>query len=322
MFGRLVNPVSPAAGLTSAGVIPPGVIPPVLTPLTPDRTLDLASLERLCGLHLEAGAAALFVGGSTGETAYLTDEQRAHVLRAVIGTAAGQVPVVAGVIDMTTSRVIQHARTAEKAGAAGVVATAPFYAPTHPAEMAVHFRQLAAAVDLPVLAYDIPMAVHVKLPSALVVELATDGVLAGLKDSSGDIDGFRAVTEAVDVPSFHTYTGSETHADLAMFCGADGIVPGLGNVDPVGFVRLYNAARQGDWSAATAEQDRLRRLFGIISVGDRGRMGMYSSAIGAFKEALVQRGVLASATTSLPMIPLDDGEIAAVRAYLEEAGLA
>ena len=302
--------------------VPAGVIPPVLTPLTPDRALDLDSLERLCGFLLDAGAAALFVGGSTGETAYLTDELRSRVLQAVVGLAAGQVPVFAGVIDMTTARVVQHATTAEKLGADGLVATAPFYAPTHPAEIAVHFRTLRAAVDLPLLAYDIPMAVHTKLPGDLVAELADEGVLAGLKDSSGDIDGFRTVTTLVTEPRFRAFTGSETHADLAMLAGAHGMVPGLGNVDPHGFVRLYEACRRGDWVTATAEQDRLRRLFALIRVGDRSRMGMYSSAVGAFKAALVLRGVLAHPTTSLPMIPLDDAEIAAVRRHLEEAGLA
>lgn len=300
---------------------PSGVIPPVCTPFTPERELDVASLERLCGFLLDAGAAALFVGGSTGEAAYLTDDLRTRVLRAVVGFTAGQVPVVAGVIDMTTTRVIAHARAAQKLGADGLVATAPFYSPTHPAEIAVHFRAIRRAVDLPLLAYDIPTAVHTKLPADLVGELAADDVLAGLKDSSGNIDGFRAAIAATSgVPSFRAYTGSEVHADLALLSGGHGIVPGLGNVDPAGFVRLYEAARRGDWTAAMAEQDRLRRLFGLVAVGE-GRMGLYSSAIGAFKAALQLRGVISHATTSLPMVPLDESELAAVARLLEVAGL-
>jgi 4-hydroxy-tetrahydrodipicolinate synthase len=300
---------------------PSGVIPPVCTPFTPERELDVDSLERLCGFLLDAGAAALFVGGSTGEAAYLTDDLRTRVLQAVVGFTAGQVPVVAGVIDMTTARVIAHARAAQKLGADGLVATAPFYSPTHPAEIAVHFRAIRRAVDLPLLAYDIPTAVHTKLPAELVGELAADDVLAGLKDSSGNIDGFRAAIAATGgVPSFRAYTGSEVHADLALLSGGHGIVPGLGNVDPAGFVRLYEAARRGDWTAAMAEQDRLRRLFGLVGVGE-GRMGLYSSAIGAFKAALQLRGVISHATTSLPMVPLDESELAAVARLLEDAGL-
>jgi 4-hydroxy-tetrahydrodipicolinate synthase len=302
-------------------VVPAGVIPPVCTPLTEHRELDVSSLERLCAFQLDAGVAGLFVAGSTGEAAYLTDELRARALEVVVGVAGGQVPVFAGVIDMTTPRVIEHARTAEKLRASALVATAPYYAPTHPAEIALHFREVRAAVNLPLLAYDIPSAVHTKLPTDTVAELAADGTLDGVKDSSGSIDGMRAVLAAVDRPDFKVFTGSETLADLALLAGVHGIVPGLGNVDPHGYVRLYELCRAGDWSAATVEQRRLTRLFGLIDVGSTDRMGRYSSAIGAFKAGLVHRGVIASGTTSLPMVALNDAEHAAVRDFLVEAGL-
>jgi 4-hydroxy-tetrahydrodipicolinate synthase len=128
------------------------------------------------------------------------------------------------------------------------------------------------------------------------------------------------VLESVAAPGFRCFSGSETLADLGLFIGAHGLVPGIGNVDPHGYVRLYDAARRGDWTAAKAEQVRLRRLFQVIFVGDP-RMGRYSSAIGAFKEGLAARGVIAHATTSDPMIPLNNAERAAVRSRLAEAGL-
>jgi 4-hydroxy-tetrahydrodipicolinate synthase len=110
-------------------------------------------------------------------------------------------------------------------------------------------------------------------------------------------------------------------ADTALALGADGIVPGLGNVDPHGFLALQRAARRGDLKEAAAEQERLRRLFGMIRVGDPDRIGEYSSAIGAFKEALHQRGVIASPTTPVPMRPLDSAERERVARFLAEAGL-
>ncbi|REF37895.1 dihydrodipicolinate synthase family protein [Thermasporomyces composti] len=314
-------PPDPATEPESDEVLPSGVIPPILTPLTPERELDVSSLERLCTFLLDAGVAGLFVAGSTGEAAYLTDQLRARVLQVVVSFTARQVPVLAGVIDMTTPRVVDRARAAVRHGANALVATAPFYAPTHPAEIELHFRTLRAAVDVPIVAYDIPSAVHTKLPAELVTALAQEGVLAGVKDSSGDLDGFRDVARPAGAPSFKAYTGSEVHADLALLLGAAGLVPGLGNVDPAGFVRLYQAARRGDWTAAMAEQERLRRLSRIITVGDQRRIGRYSSAIGAFKSALVQRGILAHATTSLPMLPLNDVEVDAVTTHLRDAGL-
>lgn len=276
----------------------------------------MPSLERLSAFLIEAGMHGLFVTGSTGEVAYLPDETRYRALEVVAGVAAGQVPVLAGVIDTTTPRVIEHAKAAKAAGADALVATAPFYAPTHPVEFPGHFRAIRAAVDLPLVAYDIPVSVGHKLPTDVVLALTEDGTIDAVKDSSGDLDGLRTLLEA-DVRCF---TGSEVLADVALFLGSHGLVPGLGNVDPHGYVRLYEAARRGDWDTAKTEQTRLRKLFTLIHVGD-GRMGRYSSAIGAFKEGLVARGVITGGTTSVPMIPLNETERAAVRSHLADAGL-
>ncbi|TNC26964.1 dihydrodipicolinate synthase family protein [Amycolatopsis alkalitolerans] len=303
-----------------APVLDHGVVPPLCTPLTPERELDVPSLERLTGFLLDAGVHGLFVTGSTGEVAYLPDDARYRALDVVAGMAAGQVPVLAGIVDTATPRVIAHAHAAKAHGARALVATAPFYAPTAAVEFPAHFRAIRAAVDLPLIAYDIPGSVHAKLPATVVAELAADGTLDGVKDSSGDLDGLRTLLELVDAPGFRVFTGSETMADVAMFLGSHGLVPGLGNVDPHGFVRLFEAARRGDWTAAAAEQRRLRELFRMITVGGT-RIGPYASAVGAFKYALVARGIIAGRTTSLPMAALDDAEQATVRAYLERAGL-
>ncbi|PRX96992.1 dihydrodipicolinate synthase family protein [Allonocardiopsis opalescens] len=302
-------------------VLDRGVIPPLCTPLTPDGEVDDASLRRLVDFLVDAGVSGLFVTGSTGEVAYLTDRQRLHTLRTVVDAAAGRVPVAAGIVDTATRRVADHARAARDGGADALVATAPFYVPTHPAEIRAHFRALRSATELPLLAYDIPSFTHTKLPPGLVAELADEGAIDGLKDSSGDIDALRSVLEAVTAPRFRVFTGSETIADVGLRLGAHGIVPGLGNVDPHGYVRLQAAAEAGDWAAAEREQARLRALFGLIKAGDPARMGPYSSAIGAFKEGLRLRGAIAHATTSTPMVPLDGAERAAVRDHLAAAGL-
>src|SRR5262245_8955485 len=119
-----------------------GVIPPVCTPLDPRGQVDTASLARLVDHLIEGGVHGLFALGATSEVAYLTDAQRAAALEAVLKAADGRVPVLAGAIDTTTPRVLDHARTAAGLGADALVATAPFYTRTHPREIAAHFRHL------------------------------------------------------------------------------------------------------------------------------------------------------------------------------------
>jgi 4-hydroxy-tetrahydrodipicolinate synthase len=302
-----------------------GVVPPVCTPLTPDREVDVRSLLRLVDHLVEAGVHGLFLLGSTSEAAYLTDRQRRYVVEAVVAHVGGQLPVLAGAIDMTTPRVLDHVAAVTDAGADAVVVTAPFYTRTHPAEIARHYRLIAAASPVPVVAYDLPASVHTKLPSDLVLELAAEGVLAGLKDSSGDLGGFRTVVTGArvhpDITGFSVLTGSELFVDSALALGADGAVPGLANVDPHGYVRLDALCRAGDWDRARAEQERLCALFGLVGVGDPARMGGSSSALGAFKAALRLRGVIECAATAEPQVPLSADEVERVGKFLAGAGL-
>ncbi|ARF55036.1 dihydrodipicolinate synthase family protein [Streptomyces gilvosporeus] len=307
-----------------------GVVPPVCTPLDPHGEVDTASLTRLVTHLLDGGVHGLFALGSTGEVAYLTDDRRATALETVVKAADGRVPVLAGVIDTTTPRVLDHARAAAALGADALVATAPFYTRTHPREIAAHFRRLRAETGLPVVAYDIPVAVHHKLPLPVVQELAEDGTLAALKDSSGDDGALRRVLVALGgrtarpggpAPGFAVLTGSELTVDAALLAGADGVVPGLGNVDPAGYVRLYEAARAGDWARAAAEQDRLVTLFSMTDIGPEDAMGRSSAALGSFKAALWLLGVIDHGATAFPQIPLSREAVAEVGRRLTAAGL-
>ncbi|MBC3983346.1 dihydrodipicolinate synthase family protein [Streptomyces sp. AC536] len=302
-----------------------GVIPPMCTPLTPTGDVDTRSLAALTRRLLDAGVHGLFALGSTGEVAYLTDAQRRTALETVVEAAAGRVPVLAGVIDTTTARMRDHAAGAAASGADALVATAPFYTRTHPAEIADHFRRLRAGTELPLFAYDIPAAVHTKLTAAIVLPLAADGTLAGLKDSSGQVEEARRLLVAARDRGlgerFSVLTGSEMAVDGALLAGVHGVVPGLGNVDPHGYLRLYGHARAGRWAEAAAEQDRLAALFALTETGDPARMGGSSSALGGFKAALHLLGVIDCPATAAPQVPLEAAAVDRVRKFLDDAGL-
>ncbi|OON82824.1 dihydrodipicolinate synthase family protein [Streptomyces tsukubensis] len=307
-----------------------GVVPPVCTPLTSDQEVDVPSLRALVEHLVAGGVHGLFALGSTSEVVYLTDRMRELALKTVVEAAAGRVPVLAGVIDTTTYRVQEHIRAAADCGADALVATAPFYTRTHPLEIARHFRALRQTADLPLFAYDIPVSVHSKLPAALLRELAEDGTLAGVKDSSGDEGGLRRLLVELGghegrasgpLAGFSLLTGAELTVDAALLAGVDGVVPGLGNVDPAGYVRLYDAARAGDWGRAVEEQERLVDLFGMVDVGPEGEMGRSSSALGSFKAALNLLGVIECGATVQPQIPLSAESVARVADRLRAAGL-
>jgi 4-hydroxy-tetrahydrodipicolinate synthase len=287
-----------------------------------DGAIDVPSLENVTRHLLDGGVSGLFVLGSSGEVTHMTNTERDLVVQTVAGVNAGQVPVIVGAVEQTTNRVIEEAKRVIALGADSIVATSLYYAISNAQENNTHFRSIAAAVDVPVFAYDVPVRTHFKLPTDLLVELGRDGVIAGVKDSSGDDVSFRQLLIAAkDIPKFDIFTGHEVVVDGALLGGAQGVVPGLGNVDPAGYRRLYDAAVAGDWAKAAAEQDRLADVFEIVYTPKAGRMSGNAAGLGAFKTALQLMGVIKTNVMSAPMLSLDEDETAAVKVILERNGL-
>lgn len=298
-----------------------GVVPPVATPLRADRSIDHASLERLVDHLITSGVRGLFALGSTGETAYFTDAQRVEIVRTIVSATGGRVPIIAGAIELTAPRIAETARRLTAEGVDAIVTTAPLYTLNSPAEVARHFRAVAGRIDAPLWAYDVPVRVHTKLPLALLLELAADGVVHGVKDSSGDDVGFRRLVAANAEAGrpLQLLTGHEVVVDAMALAGADGVVPGLANVEAEGYVRLWDAAERGDWETARAEQERLNRIFDIV-FQPRGLSGD-ATGVGAFKAAMAARGLIDEAFMADTVESLDADAVASVREVLSRAGV-
>lgn len=299
-----------------------GVVPPICTPFTNDGEVDTKSLESLLRYQIDGGVTGIFALGTTSETGAMSDAQRKTVIETTVSAVAGEVPVIVGALGMSTPAVIEYAQQAESLGADGVVSLGPYYHKYSDDEIADHFRDVAKSVDIPIIAYNLPQMVQTNLSSAVVIELAQEGVIAGVKDSSGNEVGFRAMVTGTDhLPNFGAFTGAEMTVDYAMFAGAAGVVPGLGNVDPAGYRRIYDAAIASDWNTTRTEQLRLTDLYAICLQATPGRIGITAGLIGGYKTALREMGVIATNVMARPMRSLNDEESARIRVILETAGL-
>lgn len=298
-----------------------GVVPPVVVPQRADGSLDLEAYERHLDRMIEAGIDGLFFLGSSGQVAFLNEEQRLEVVREGMRINAGRVPVLAGCIDMQTDRVIEHARAMADLGVDAIVATAPFYAIPGPGVVERHFRTIHDAVDLPLFAYDIPVCVQTKLDWRMLARLGADGVLAGVKDSSGDDVSFRFLIRENDRLGhpLTLLTGHEVVVDGAYLAGADGSVPGLANIAPEPYVEMWREAEAGHWDRVAKIQDELADLMLITQVTTG--VGGYGAGVGAFKTALREMGIFATNLMPEPVAPLDGDNVAAIREVLASSGL-
>jgi 4-hydroxy-tetrahydrodipicolinate synthase len=298
-----------------------GVIPPVVTPRHADGSIDTASLQNLTKHLLDGGVSGLFVLGSSAEVPYMTNPERDLVVSTIAGANAGAVPLIVGANEQTTNRVIDEAKRVIDLGADAIVVTSMYYAIGNAEETETHFRTIHGAVDKPIFAYDVPVRTHFKLPTDLLVRLGRDGVIAGVKDSSGDDVSFRQLLIAArEIDNFDIFTGHEVVVDGALLGGAQGVVPGLGNVDPRGYRNLVDAAAAGDWAKAALEQNRIADLFEIV-YAPNGRVSGGAAGLGAFKTALQIMGVIESNTMSTPMPALNEEETTAIKVILERNNL-
>ena len=198
------------------------VITAMVTPFDRDGALDLDGTARLARWLVEQGNDALVVTGTTGEAACLTDEEQVEVWRTVRG--AVDVPVIAGSGTNDTRHAAELTARAAATGVDAVLVVTPYYNRPSQAGIEGHFRQVAAATELPVILYDIPVRTGRKVSSDLLLRLADEVPnIVGLKDAAGD-PGETARIVARTSDDFVVYSGDDSQTLPLLAVGAVGVI--------------------------------------------------------------------------------------------------
>jgi dihydrodipicolinate synthase/N-acetylneuraminate lyase len=224
---------------------PDGVIVPMVTPLA-DGEVDVTATTRIARHLIDGGVDGIFVLGSCGEGATLTAAARTAVITAARAELGRSVPLLVGVNETSTARAVEAARLAAGSGADPLVLTPPqYYTPSEPRATARHVELVGAAVGLPIMLYNIPHLTHNAIAAESLSALAAAGPVVGLKDSAADKAGFGRLLAAGHASQIKVYQGAERLSSDSLAAGADGIVPGIGNLFPALLVALHRAVRAG-----------------------------------------------------------------------------
>jgi 4-hydroxy-tetrahydrodipicolinate synthase len=233
------------------------------TPFDDTGELDRATLEWLCHRQIEGGAAALVVGGTTGEAPTLSRAEHDSIVRIAVAASRGRVPVIADAGSNSTSQAIELARDAEAAGADGILSVVPYYNKPTQAGMYAHFRAIAEATGLPVILHDIPARTVCGLADDTVVRLAQMPRVIGLNDATGDITRplrLRAVLGS----EFRLLTADDATA-LAYFAhGGDGCISVISNVAPGLCRAVHSAWAEGQIARAQQLAAVIARLSAVL----------------------------------------------------------
>lgn len=194
----------------------------MVTPFDDSGRLDIEAAVRLARWLTDHGTDFLVLTGTTGESPVLSDDEKIALWRAV--TEALTVPVVAGTSTADTAHSIELTKAARESGVAGILAVTPYYNRPSQAGVDAHMRAVSeAGGGLPVLLYDIPVRTGRKVAPELIVRLARDGVILGVKDATGNPAGSaQLISEAPD--SFELYSGNDGDTLALLAIGAVGTV--------------------------------------------------------------------------------------------------
>lgn len=244
-----------------------GVVVPMITPFGEDGDVDLAATEKVTE-HIIKGGASVFVLGTTGEAASISLQAKVRLVECVVRQAAGRRKVYAGIADNCLANSLEMSRQFACLGVDVAVAHVPYYYPLSEEDMAAYFERLADQSDLPVMLYNIPITTGMSIPVPAIDRLSVHPNIVGLKDSENNLERLQDATQRwKDRQDFVYMMGCSVLSDKALSLGADGIVPGAGNVTPSLFVALYRAATQGRAVQAKRLQACADQISGMFQKG-------------------------------------------------------
>ena len=226
-----------------------GVFPAATTQFDDKLNIDYTGTQRVQQALLDDGCHGLVLMGTVGEGNSLTAEEKRRVLKGAVEVAAGKVPVIAGVSELSTTTAAAFARDAEQLGATGLmVLPAMVYVPTA-RELEFHFRTVAAASGLPIMLYNNPPSYRVSIDLGTLGRLADVPTIVSLKESAPDSRRFTDIINAFG-DRFVLFAGLDDVAFEGLVLGAKGWVSGLTNAFPVESLQLYDALMKGDLERA------------------------------------------------------------------------
>lgn len=281
----------------------------MVTPFTAAGDLDVDGAQRLATHLVDAGNDGLIVSGTTGESPTTSDAEKEALLRAVLDAVGDRATVVAGAGTNDTEHTLRLVRTAERAGAHGLLIVTPYYNKPPQAGLLAHFRAAADATGLPVMVYDIPGRTGTPIATETLLRLAEHDHIVAVKDAKADLfAGSRVIAET----DLAYYSGDDTLNLAWLSVGAVGFASVVGHVIAADLAAMIHAYHSGE---VTKALEIHQRTLPVV----RGIMTHTQGCI-ASKAALRLLG-LPGGPVRMPYTDAEPETVATIRTDLQQAGI-
>ena len=282
----------------------------LVTPFHEDGSVNYEKLEQIVEEQIAGGTDCIIACGTTGEAATLSHEEHIEVIRFVCQVVNKRIPVVAGTGSNCTETAVYLSTEAKKAGADGLLLVSPYYNKSTQKGLKVHFSEVAKAVDLPILLYNVPSRTGAAIDVATVKALGQHKNIVAVKEASGNI-GYTAKLAAQCGDLVDIYSGNDDMIVPIMSLGGKGVISVLSNVMPKETHQMTQYCLENNFAAAAKLQleylNLINKLF--IEVNPI-----------PVKDALNQMG-MPSGPCRMPLYEMSDEHKAALHDALAAHGL-
>jgi 4-hydroxy-tetrahydrodipicolinate synthase len=286
-----------------------GSLVAIITPMQADGAVDFEAWTRLLDFHLANGTSGVVVGGTTGESATLSEAELRELTVRACAQLRGRMPVLAGAGTSSTAATVERVRWLSELPIDGLLIVTPAYNRPTQEGLYLHFAAAAAAARRPMLLYNVPARTAVDMTPATVARLSRLSGVVGVKEAVADTARVRELIDAC-LAGFAVLSGDDASARASIAAGAHGVISVTANAAPRAMSEMVAAARERDEAGARRLDEPLGGLHRELFVE--------ANPI-PVKWLLAQMG-LVGAGIRLPLTPLSMQYHARVRAAARAAG--
>ena len=236
----------------------------LVTPFHEDGSVNFEKLKELAAWHVAEGTDGIIALGTTGESSTMSHEEDDEVVRCVLETVNGRIPVICGAGSNSTQTQLEKSKKYHDMGADGLLLISPYYNKANDEGMYRHFAAVADTVDTPIILYNVPGRTGCSISPAVVARLAAHPNVAGIKEASGNMSYAARIAHLVG-EDFCMFSGNDDIILPMMSLGACGVISVWANICPRQCHDLVAAYHAGDIETARALQlkylDLINALF-------------------------------------------------------------
>ena len=265
----------------------------IITPFHADGSVNYEKLDELIQFHCDNGTDSIVICGTTGESSTLTEEEHMDCIKFTIRQTKGRIPVIAGTGSNCTATAVYLSKCAEEAGADGLLLVSPYYNKSTQKGLRIHFTEVAEAVKIPILLYNIPGRTGININPETIVDLCKNVEnIVGVKEASGNFSSIAKIASLSD-GWVDLYSGNDDQIVPLLSLGGKGVISVLSNIAPRQVHDMCELYFKGEAAKSTKMQldaiPLIDALFCEVNpIPVKEAMNMMGKEVGPFRKPLVE----------------------------------